>query len=97
VGTPPATVVGWLVLVMRMEWWFGGRCEGQRGRVPLLSLVPMEDVRRAMGTRFVVDAGRLDTSLMVEIVDAVSAVMLGLRMLAVEMLGCLTGRRGTEA
>lgn len=65
-------------------------------RVPLLSLVAMEDVRRAMGTRFVEDAGRLDISLMVEIVDAVSAVMLGLLMLAVEILGCLTGRSGTE-
>lgn len=63
----------------------------------MLSLVPMDDVRRAIGTRFVVDAGRLDTLLMVEMVDAVSAVMLGLRMLAVEMPGCLTGRSGTEA
>lgn len=70
----------------------------ERAEVPLLSLVAMDDVRRAMGTRFVVDdAGWLDTSLMVEMVDAVSAVMLGLRMLAVEMLGCLTGRSGTEA
>lgn len=67
------------------------------GGIPLLSLVAMEDVRRAMGTRFVLDAGRLDTSLIVEIVDAVSAVMLGLLILAVEMLGCFTGRSGTEA
>jgi hypothetical protein len=57
----------------------------------------MEDVRRAIGTLLVCGwGGRLEISLTVEIVLAVSAVMLGLLILAVEMDGCLSGRIGTE-
>jgi len=62
----------------------------------LLSVVAIEDVRRAIGTRLGCCGGRLDISLTVDIVLAVSAVKLGLLMLAVEMDGCLPGRMGTE-
>lgn len=65
--------------------------------LPLLSVVAIEDVRRAMGTRLLCWVGWVDSSLIVEIVLAVSAVMLGLRMLWVETDGCLIGRMGTEA
>lgn len=63
----------------------------------MLSVVAIEDVRRAIGTLFVCCGGRLEISLTVEIVLAVSAVMLGLLILAVEMDGCLITRMGTEA
>lgn len=63
----------------------------------MLSVVAIEDVRRAMGTRFVCCGGWVDISLIVDMVLAVSAAMLGLRMLAVETEGCLIGRMGTEA
>lgn len=67
------------------------------GGIPLLSVVAIEDVRRAIGTLFDCWGGRLDISLTVDMVLAVSAVMLGLRMLALDIDGCLTGRIGTEA
>lgn len=63
----------------------------------MLSVVAMEEVRRAMGTRAVWGGGWVDISLMVEIVLAVSAARLGLRILWVEIDGCLIGRIGTEA
>ncbi len=60
----------------------------------MLSVVAIEDVRRAIGTLFDCCGGRLDISLAV---DMVLASALGLLMLVVEMEGCLTGRIGTEA
>ena len=66
------------------------------GKIPLLSVVAIEDLRRAIGTLFACWGGRLDISLAVDIVLAVSAARLGLLTLAVETDGCLTGRIGTE-
>lgn len=68
-----------------------------KGGAPLLSVVAIEEVRRAIGTLFACCGGRLDISLTVDNVLAVSAAMLGLLMLAVEVDGCLTGRTGTPA
>lgn len=69
---------------------------GGFANAPLLSVVATEDLRRAIGTRFVCGGGCDEISLIVEIVLAVSAAMLGLSMLAVEMDACFTGRMGTE-
>lgn len=82
---------------MGCEWTGSAWCVRGFG-LPLLSVVAIEDVRRAIGTLLVCCCGgKLEISLTVEIVLAVSAVLLGLLMLAVEMEGCLNGRIGTDA